>query len=181
MINKLRDKEEQVKTLEAAISALTAEKDLVEERTWLKRVATDMAEAQVAWEADKEKVAADKAALVKAFEATKDSHANFAYIMAFAAIRASRRVDPSGDLSSMVNGLANYACDYPSDPTHYLEIRYLEALGVDLSFFPNQSQIVMLETTEAETIVPAAEPNTTEVGVRVSEDTEDVEAPKATD
>lgn len=121
LTDKLWDKEEQVKMLEAAILALKTQKDLAEEK--LKRGAADLAKAQAGWEADKEKATADKAALEKVFEATKDWHANFAYIMAFAeAIRVHRHVDLNGDLSGMARGLADYIRDCPPDPAHYLEI-----------------------------------------------------------
>lgn len=51
----------------------------------------DLKEAEAALEAEKTKAAADKAALEKAFEATKDLHTNYAYIMSLVPLGSAER------------------------------------------------------------------------------------------
>lgn len=82
-----------------------------------------MKEAMASLEAYKVKAAEDKVDLEKVFNVTKDSHMNYAYIMAFVeAIRLHRCTDPTGDLSSLARDLADYVRDSPPDPSYFLEI-----------------------------------------------------------
>lgn len=57
----------------------------------------------------------------------------------------------------MVQELADYVCDCHLDPSHFLEICNLEGLGVDFSFFPDQSQVVFTEPAQPEIEAPATE------------------------
>lgn len=101
-------------------------------------MASEPAEERATREVKREAAIAAKVALEEAFDQTKDSHTTFTYIMAFAeAIRAQQWAHPAGDISAMVQELADYVRDCPPDPSHYLEIHDLETLGVDLSFFPD--------------------------------------------
>lgn len=54
----------------------------------------------------------------------------------------------------MVQELADYVHNCPPDPSHFLEIHNLETLGVDLSFFPEQSLDVFPEPTQPEAAAP---------------------------
>lgn len=87
---------------------------------------------KAARDADRAKVDAERARL----ESRQDDHANFAYILAYAdAIRTHRRADPVGKIDGMVTQLEAFVCAHPLSPDYFLEIRDLEGLGVDLSFF----------------------------------------------
>lgn len=106
-------------------------------------------------ECEKDVVVALNVKVEEDYELKKNSFGTFAYIMAFAkAIRAHRCMDPSGDISAMIQELATYVRDCPPDPSHFLEIHDLEGLGVDLLFFLDQIQVVFPELDQPKPDTP---------------------------
>lgn len=75
----------------------------------------------------------------------------------------------------MVQEFAGYVHDCPPDPSHFLEIHDLVGLGVDPSFFPDQSQVIFPEPTQ-----PKIEAPTVEVGLVEVADPRDMGVPEVT-
>lgn len=75
-------------------------------------------------------------------EFKKDVTVKFSYYLAFAeAIRAARCANPTKDISTLVIEYQAFVGDNPPDPSLWLEIGDLVDLGVDLSFFPDPTQL----------------------------------------
>lgn len=49
---------------------------------------------------------------------------------------------PKADITILVSELAQYMANNSLDPTYLIEVRDLDKLGVDLSFFPDREQII---------------------------------------
>lgn len=74
---------------------MTTKKEMVEER--IKTVVSELAEEQATRVSEGKAANAAKVAVEEAYERTKDSHTNFAYIMTFIeAIRAQQCADSPG-------------------------------------------------------------------------------------
>lgn len=75
-------------------------------------------------------------------EFKKDVTVKFSYYLAFAeVIRVARCANPTRDILTLVTEYQAFVGDNPPNPSMWLEIGDLADLGVDLSFFPDPTQL----------------------------------------